>query len=459
MRLFKKIITLMLSVSLLATQGAVISTAKETKRRGPNLIRDAEVEGLLRLYSRPIFKAAGINPTSVKVYVIADSSINAFVAGGQRVFIHTGLITRASSPNEVIGVIAHETGHIAGGHLARMNSEMAAASAQSIIGVLVGAAAMVGGVMAGNTEAAQAGQGVILGSQGLAQRGFLQYQRGMESTADQSALKYLAATGQSAKGMLTLFNTLANESLVSLSKADPYVFSHPMPFARIRALETAAKASPYFDKPDDAGLILRFELAKAKLAGFMDSPQAVFQHYPSSDKSLQSRYARSIAMFRRGDIKNAMPVIDSLTAELPQDPYFWELKAQAYLENGSPAAGIPAIKKARSLLKDNGLLEVLNAQILVSTENPKYADEALVLLRKAKRSEPDMPDIYKFMARAYALKNDVPRAELATAEFAAATGDQGLAAEKATAAQKFFKKGSPEWLRASDLLNFSKKKK
>ena len=459
MRLFKKIITFMLSVSLLATQGAAISTAKETKRRGPNLIRDAEVEGLLRLYSRPIFKAAGINPTSVKVYVIADPSINAFVAGGQRVFIHTGLITRASSPNEVIGVIAHETGHIAGGHLARMNSEMGRASAESIVGILVGAAAMVGGVMAGNTEAAQAGQGVILGSQGLAQRGFLQYQRGMESTADQSALKYLSATEQSAKGMLTLFNTLANESLVSLSKADPYVFSHPMPFARIRALETAAKASPYFDKPEDPGLVLRFELAKAKLAGFMDSPQAVFQHYPSTDKSLQSRYARSIAMFRRGDIKNAIPVIDSLTAELPQDPYFWELKAQAYLENGNPAAGIPAIKKARSLLKDNGLLEVLNAQILVSTENPKYADEALVLLRKAKRTEPDMPDIYKFMARAYALKNDVPRAELAIAEFAAATGDQGLAAEKATAAQKFFKKGSPEWLRASDLLNFSKKKK
>lgn len=459
MRLFRKFITLMLSVSLLAIQGAVFVSAKETKRRGPNLIRDAEIEGLLRLYSRPIFKAAGINPASVKVYVIADPSINAFVAGGQRVFIHTGLITRASSPNEVIGVIAHETGHIAGGHLARMNSEMQNASVESIVGILVGAAAMVGGVMAGNVEAAQAGQGVILGSQSLAQRGFLQYQRGMESTADQSALKYLAATGQSAKGMLTLFNTLANESLVSLNKADPYVFSHPMPFDRIRALEVAAKASPYFDKPEDPGLVLRFELAKAKLAGFMDSPQAVFQHYPSSDKSLQSRYARSIAMFRRGDIKNAIPVIDSLTSELPQDPYFWELKAQAYLENGDPASGIPAIKKARSLLKDNGLLEVLNAQILVSTENPKYADEALLLLRKAKRSEPDMPDIYKFMARAYALKNDVPRAELATAEFAAATGDQGLAAEKATAAQKYFKKGSPEWLRASDLLNFSKKKK
>ena len=455
MRFIKKIVSLILCFTIFYGNFAF---AKEAKRGGPSLIRDAEIEGLLRLYSRPIFKAAGINPASVKVFVIADPSINAFVAGGQRVFIHTGLITRASTPNEVIGVIAHETGHIAGGHLARMNSEMAAASAESIIGILVGAAAMVGGVMAGNSEAAQAGQGIVMGSQSLAQRGFLQYQRGMESTADQSALKYLAATGQSAKGMLSLFNLLANESLASISKADPYVFSHPMPFDRIRALEVAAKASPYFDKPEDPGLVLRFELAKAKLSGFLDSPQTVFQHYPSTNKSLPSRYARAIAMFRRGDIKNAIPVIDSLTAELPQDPYFWELKAQAYLENGDPAAGIPAIKKARSLLKDNGLLEILNAQILVSTENVKYADDALTLLRKAKRVEPDMPDIYKYMARAYALKNDVPRAELAIAEFAAATGDRGLATTKATAAQKYFKKGSPEWLRASDLLNFTKKK-
>ena len=455
MRLIKNIVSFVLCFGIL---GSSVALAKEA-RRGPNLIRDAEIEGLLRLYSRPIFKAAGINPGSVKVFVIADPSINAFVAGGQRVFIHTGLITRASSPSEVIGVIAHETGHIAGGHLARMNSEMAAASTQSIIGILVGAAAMVGGVMAGSSEAAQAGQGVILGSQGLAQRGFLKYQRGMESTADQSALKYLNATGQSAKGMLSLFNTLANESLASLNRADPYVFSHPMPFDRIRALEVAAKASPNFDKPEDPGLVLRFKLAQAKLAGFLESPQVVFQRFPSTNKSLPARYAQAIAMFRRGDIKNALPVIDSLTAELPQDPYFWELKAQAYLENGDPAAGIPAIKKARSLLKDNGLLEVLHAQILVSTENAKYADEALALLRKAKRTEPDMPDIHKFMARAYALKNDVPRAELAIAEFAAATGDQALAATKATAAQKYFKKGTPEWLRASDLLNFSKKKK
>jgi predicted Zn-dependent protease len=339
MHFYKKLTKFMLTLALLAAQGGHYSFAKDAPKRGPNLIRDAEIEGLLRLYSKPIFKAAGINPDAVKVYVIADPSINAFVSGGQRIFIHTGLITRSKLPNEVIGVLAHETGHIAGGHLAKMNSEMQHASVERIVGMLVGAAAIVGGAMTGSSETAQAGQGVIMGSSGLAQRGFLSYQRGMESTADQSALKYLAATGQSAKGMLTLFQLLSNESLASARNADPYVYSHPMPSDRIRALEIAAKASPYFDKPDDAGLLLRHQLARAKLSGFMDSPQQVFQKYPSSDKSLPSRYARAIAMFRRGDLKNAIPIIDTLTAELPQDPYFWELKAQAYLENGQAAKG------------------------------------------------------------------------------------------------------------------------
>jgi predicted Zn-dependent protease len=467
MRMFRKVSSLFLSLAIFASATSDVTLAgkrrtlpplKKQQQSGPNLIRDAEIEGLLRLYSRPIFKAAGINPAAVKVYVIADPSINAFVAGGQRVFIHTGLITRSDSPNQVIGVLAHETGHIAGGHLARMNSEIQHASAQQIIGMLVGAAAVVGGALAGSGEAAQAGQGIVMGSQGLAQRGFLAYQRGMESTADQSALKYLSATGQSAKGMLTLFNTLASESIATTNGADPYAYSHPMPFDRIRALEIEAKKSAYFDKPDDAALMLRHQLAKAKLAGFMQSSQLVFQRYPSSDNSLPSRYARAIAMFRRGDLKNAIPVIDTLTTDLPADPYFWELKAQAYLENGEAAKGIPAINKARSLLPNNSLLEVLNAQILLGNEQPANAEAAIVLLRKARQTEPDMADIYKYLARAYALKNDIPRAELATAEYAWLTGDKGLAIEKANSAQNFFKHGSPEWLRANDLLNFANKK-
>ena len=452
MRKFTKIFSSLVSIGLL-----VVSTVRPALAEN-NLIRDAEIEGLMRLYSRPIFKAAGINPDAVKVYLIADPKINAFVAGGQRIFINTGLISRSDTPNEVIGVLAHESGHIAGGHLAKMNSELEHASTERLVGMLIGVAAIAGGAASGNPDAARAGQGVILGSAGLAQRGFLSYQRGMEATADQSALKYLAATGQSAKGMLTLFNVLANESLASTSRADPYLFSHPMPLDRIRNLENAVKASPYYDKADDPALLLRHKLAQAKLSGFIDSAQTVFQHYPSSNTSLPARYARAIAMFRRGDLKNALPVIDSLTQELPQDPYFWELKAQAYLENNHPELGLPAIKKARSLLPNNGLLMVLEAQILLGNETAAHADEALAVLRLAKKTEADMPAIYKYQGQAYGLKKDIPHAELATARYAWLTGDKKLAVQKATNAQNYFKHGTPEWLEANDILTFVSRK-
>ena len=450
--------TFKLARSVLAASVLFSSLSLEARADGPNLIRDAEIEGLMRLYSKPIFKAAGINPSAVRVYLIADPSINAFVAGGQRIFIHTGLISRSPSPNAVIGVLAHESGHIAGGHLAKLNSVAQRASVEAIIGMLAGAAVMVGGAVSGNTDAARAGSGIMLGSQSSVGRGMLTYQRGMESTADQSALKYLNATAQSPKGMLDLFDLLSHESIASLHGADPYAYSHPMPMERIQALEQAAKASPYFNKPDDPGLVLRHKLAQAKLSGFLQAPQIVFQQYPTSDISLPARYARSIAMFRRGDLKNALPVIDSLTSELPQDPYFWELKAQAYLENGQADKGLPAIQKARQLLPDNGLLSVLNAQILLGSENPAHADAALKLLLMARGQEPDMPVIYKYMAQAYALKQDVPRAELASAEFAFATGDKKLALDKAKALQTQFKTGSPEWLRAQDLLTFAGRK-
>ncbi len=457
MRLVRRGLAFALCTGLLLQSAGTSVSAQ--KKSGPSLIRDAEIEGLLRNMTRPIFKAAGINPGAVKVFIIADDRINAFVAGGQRIFIHTGLLTKSKTPNEVIGVMAHETGHIAGGHLARLNNELERASTERIIGMLVGAAAMVGAAAAGNSNAAQAGRGIMLGSQGVAQRGFLAYQRSMEASADQAALKYLSATKQSPKGMLTLFNKLANDNLATLANVDPYLLSHPMPFERISTLESEAEQSPYFSKPDDPGVVLRLQLAKAKLAGFMESPQRVFQKYPSSNNAMPSRYARAIAMFRRGDIRNALPLLDSLTDELPQNPYFWELKAQALMENGQPAKGIPAIKKARALLPDNALLSVLHASILVRTEEPRFADEAISLLRLAKKTEPDMPVIYKEMARAYGLKGDSARADLAAAEFAWATGDKDLAVKKAKLAQERFKHGTPEWLRANDLLTFAKNRK
>jgi predicted Zn-dependent protease len=438
---------------------ASAQSKKRGKPEGPGLIRDAEIEGLLRQFTKPIFKVANINPDSVRVFIIADDSINAFVAGGQRIFVNTGLFTKTKSAKEIIGVLAHETGHIAGGHLARLDNELQRASTERIIGMLLGAAAAVGGAAAGVDGAAKAGSGVMMGSQGLAQRNFLSYQRSMESSADQAALKYLNATHQDPEGMLTLFNKLANETIASTNGADPYMFSHPMPFDRIRNLEVAAKKSPYFGSPENPGQQLRYELVKAKIIGYTQGTQRVFQRYPSTDKSMPARYARAVAMYRRGDIRNAVPIIDGLTEELPENPYFWELKAQALLENAQPEAGLPAIKRARALLPNNGLMQVLHAELLLATEKRENADPALKLLILAKKTEGSSPSIYKLQAKAHALKGDVARAELATAEYAWATGDQDLAVEKAKFAQQQFKHGTPEWIRANDLLNFATRKR
>jgi predicted Zn-dependent protease len=430
---------------------------KKYRERGPSIIRDAEVEGLLRLYSGPIFRAAGINARAARVVVIGAPGINAFVSGGQRIFVNSGLITRAARPNEVIGVLAHEAGHIAGGHLAKSRAEIDQASTIAIVGTLLGAAAIVGGAASGNVGATQAGQATILGSQSAAQRSFLVYARAMEATADESALRYLAATHQSAKGMLDLFQVLANESLATNQGADPYAYSHPMPFDRIRALQAEAMAAPDFNKPDDPALLLRHKLVQAKLVGFLQ-PDQVLVRFPASDVSLPARYARAIMYFRRGDLGNAMPIIDSLIHDLPQDPYFYELKAQAYLENGRADLGLPAITKARAMLPNNGLLQILHAQVLLGSENPAQADAAIKLLLLARRSEPEEASVFKYLAQAYALKKMLPEAELATAEFAFAIGDKQLALAKAGNAQKYLRKGSPEWLRAGDILSFAAKR-
>ena len=445
------LVVLMLFMSL-AAAGA---DAAQKRQPGLPIIRDAEIEGLLRLYTRPIFKAAGINPKAVKVYVLNDRRINAFVAGGQRIFVNTGLILQSKTPNDLIGVLAHETGHIAGGHLARMGVEIDSANYTKIVGMLLGLATIAGGVASGNAEVAQAGQGIMAGSQGFAQRNFLTYARGMESSADQAALGFLKATHQSARGMINLFEKLASENIAVLADVDPYVMSHPMPMERIRNLEEEAKKSPYWDAKDPPALILRHQLVQAKLTGYIGGAQAVMQKYPTTDQSMPARYARAIAMFRRGDSQNALPIIDGLTQELPENPYFWELKAQALLENGRAAEAAVPVKKALDLLPSNGLIQLLAAQAYIDTEKPANAKEAIKLLRQAQRSEGQTAETYRLLARAHAIIGDIPRAELATAEAALLMGDRKLAMEKATAAQAAFKTGTPEWTRAGDVMSFA----
>ena len=434
--------------------------AKSAKPRGEAipLIRDAEIEGLMRTYTKPLFKAAGLNVGAAEVVLINNPKINAFVAGGQRIFVHTGLLMQAKTPNEVIGVLAHETGHIAGGHLARLRDEMSRASTVNIVGMLLGAAAVAGGAATGNSEAAQAGQGLALGSQSLGQRLLLNYARTMESSADQAALTYLNATGQSGRGMLNLFQKLSNQTIGSIQQIDPYVQSHPMPLERIRTLQKDVKTAAAYGRTDKPELVLRHQLMQAKLMGFLQPTQTVFQRYPKSNTSLPARYARAIAMFRTGDTRNALPVIDSLIADLPENPYFWELKGQALFEGGQAAKAIAPLKKSAALLPGNGLIQMQLAQALLGTETRENAKLALAALSRARKTENDVPRLYQYMAVAHGVLGDVPRADLATAEQAYLRGDRELATEKAEAAQAHFKRGSSEWLRANDLLNFLRRK-
>jgi predicted Zn-dependent protease len=261
-------------------------------------------------------------------------------------------------------------------------------------------------------------------------------------------------TGQSGKGMLELFQKLATQSMVSLRDVSPYVMTHPMPLDRIRNLEVEAKASKYFDTPDRPEIVLRHKLMQAKLIGFLEPLQTVFQRYPTSDMSLPGRYARAIAMFRSGDTRNAIPVIDSLIRDLPADPYFYELKGQALLEGGQPAQAIPSLRQSIKMLPNAGLIRIMLAQALLGNESGVNAQAALNELILARKTEDDMPGLYQLMAMAYGQMGDIPRADLATGEAAFYRGDKKLAEQKAKLALATFKRGSPDWLRANDILNF-----
>ncbi|MGI9513488.1 MAG: M48 family metalloprotease [Anderseniella sp.] len=448
-------------VILSAVMLAQVSLSSFAQQRGnsPRLIRDAEIEELMGRYLKPIFKAAGIPRGAVKIYLIDNSRINAFVAGGQRIFIHTGLIEQASTPNEVIGVLAHETAHVAEGHLARLGVQLDRASTQIIIGTLLGAAAAVGASQAGVASSGGAAGALVFSGTEFAKRNLLSYVRAQEAAADEGALRYLNASGQSGRGMLELFQRLYNQSIASVQYIDPYAVSHPLPLQRIRILEDRVRASKHYNKKDKDYLVFRHKMAQAKLAGFTRTAQSVNSSYPASDQSIPAQYARAIAAYRVGDLKTAIPAIDKLIAQIPKNPYFWELKGQALLEKGFPAKAVAPLQQALKLYPKSGLISILLAQALLAANTKEAARTALSVLSKAQRFEGESGSLHLFKARAHGILGDYARAELSTAESAMLRGDKKLAKRKAEGAKRRAKSGSTVWIRATDILNSLKKNK
>lgn len=448
------------ALTALVTAAAIallpVPATQAQEGRGPPILRDTETEQLLREYTRPILRVAGLEKQNIQVVIINDNSFNAFVADGRRIFVNYGAIMQSETPNQLIGVLAHETGHLAGGHLSKLREQLASAQTQMIIAMLLGAGALAVGASRGssngNNGLANAGAAAIAGPQEMIRRSLLSYQRQQEENADRAGVKFLTATQQSPKGMYDTFKRFTGESLFAARGADPYLQSHPMPAERVAALQEFASTSPYWDKKDDPALQLRHDMVRAKISAFMERPETVYRRYPLTNDSLPARYARAISTYLHGDLRSALTQIDGLIQVQPNNPYFYEVRGQALLERGKPADAIAPLRKAVALSNNAALIEMLLGQALVGTDNKAYTDDAIRILRAAVAREPEAPIGYTQLAMAYGRKGDYAEADLASAQAAYLRGDNKTARELATRAKTRFAIGTPGWVKADDIV-------
>ena len=432
-----------LSVALTAL--LALSNSSAAFAQGRSLIRDAEIEATIRDFSTPLFHAAGLDPNAIDIYIVKDDSLNAFVAGGQNLFIHTGLLLRTQDPLELIGVIAHETGHIAGGHLARTSDAIESASKLALVTTILGVAAAVA---AGN---AGAGAAIALGGGNVATRSFLEYSRSQESSADQAAMSFLDQTGQSARGLSEFLRTLSGQELLSSSRRDPYLNTHPLGKDRVAAVEAHLATSPYRDKPAADDQVSRHARMVAKLYAFLKTPAQTFRKYPDSDGSVPARYARAVAHYEIPDLAKALEEIRGLIREFPDDPYFHELEGQILFENGRPGEALPAYEAANRLDPKSGQIEVLLARCLLALNDPAADRRAVKHMESAIQTEDDWSSAWRELAIAYGRVGRLGDSALSLAEQFAREGKWREAEGQAKRAQSLLPKGSPATLRALDI--------
>ena len=431
-------------------------TAPPATAEGIPLIRDAETEKLLKDYSRPIFKAAGLGGR-ITMRIVKHESFNAFVVDGLNVFINTGTLLQAKTPNEVIGVIAHETGHIKGGHLAALRTRIARDQTKAALLMVLGiGAAILGAAQGGDAgrEMGTAGVGIGVGGQEMLMRSLLSERRLQESAADQAGLKFLEATQQSGRGMLETFEGFAQQEYVSATYQDPFVRSHPVATDRIARLRELVEKSPYVNAKDPPELQLRHDLVRAKISGYLEGLQTVLNRYPSKDKSLPARYARAIARNCSGMCDQAMGEVDALLKERPDNPYFWEIKGSFLFRGGKHREAMASLRKALQLSGDEPLIQAELAQAMLGTEDRGLLDEAIRLLKRAVASDSGNAGAYNLLGTALARKGLMPQAEFATAMGRFAAGNIKEAQMFAKRAITKLPQGSPEWLRADDIIKY-----
>jgi predicted Zn-dependent protease len=447
-----RVLVVSVAVTTTLLQSAVVQA------QGLPMIRDTEIETLLRDYARPIFKVAGLGANNISMRIIRHDSFNAFVADGRNVFMNSGALTIAKTPNEVIGVIAHETGHITGGHLAALRARIARDQTKALLLSVLGIGAMIAGATSKNDstrDVGAAGQGVLMGGNDLLMRSLLGERRSQEAAADQAGLKYLMATGQSGQGMLATFERFAQQEYISDKYADPFVRSHPVATDRLAQLRERVSKSQFAGAKDPPDLQLRHDMMRAKLIGFLERAQVVANRYPVSDTTLPARYARAIARNCSGKCIDAIGDVDALIQEQPSNPYFWELKGNLQYWAGKHRDSIASMRKALQLVGGNAsLMQVDLAQAMLGTEDASLLDEAISLLRRANVADEDNSTGHHQLARALYRKGQLPQADLATAQAHFVEGNVKQAQIFAKRAQPKLRQGTPEWLRAEDIITF-----
>ncbi len=412
--------------------------------RAPTLLRDTEIEEILHRQADPILAAAGLNPKDVRILLVGDSSLNAFATQGQQMGLNTGLILEAANPNELNGVIAHETGHIAGGHPIRSGELTRAGLKPMLLTMGLGLLAIMAG-------APDAGALVLASSGQMGTLGALGYSREQEGRADQAAIGFLEKTGQSSRGLVEFFDRFRYQEVFTEARRYPYFRSHPLSSQRIELLRSRVLVQPHYASVDSPESIAEFEIMKAKIDGFMN-PAASLVKYKETDTGFPARYARSIAYFQSKDPDRALKVLDGLLAEHPDNPYLWELKGQILFEYGRiPEAEAPQ-RRSVELKPDATLLRVNLGQTLINLDDAQKRDEGIAELKRVTVLEPDNPEAWRLLAVAYDRRGDEGLARLATAEQYYAYGALGESRAFAIRARQLLDRKSTDWVRATDIV-------
>lgn len=427
-----------------AAVACVLALGVASPASAQSAIRDTEIEGIIHEWADPVLDAMGLIPADVEILLINDAGLNAFATRGRIMGVNTGLILRTQTPNQLLGVIAHEAGHIKNRHTLRDGAQNA--------GMQPFLMSMALGALAAAAGAPDAGIALMASSQYFGAIGALQYMQSQEGEADITGARALERAGESGRGLVQFFEHFRSQEVFSDARRYPYFRSHPLSSARIEALRRPVEAASHYNNPDSPERLAEHALIVAKIHAFMDSPNTTLRAYPASDLSYPARYARAIAWYRDGQTDRALTAVEALIAEQPDNPYQWELKGQILFEEGRAAEAVEAHQRSVELKPDAPLLRINLAHAMIETNDPTRLDAAIDQLKRANALENDNTMAWRLLAQAYASQGKDGEARLASAEYWFAAGRTEEATQFALRARDMLDRNSNEWRRAMDIV-------